>query len=88
LARPFVFRKALQEKIVPYGAWQLNFPFANDNPEIIGAAYDPSTQRLYISEDGGDTPGCCGHLPIIHAYHLNTVQDATPPAAPTGLRVM
>jgi hypothetical protein len=79
-------RKQMWE-IVPYGEWQLNFPFANDNPEISGAAYDPSTQRLYISEDGGDTPGCCGYLPIIHAYHLNTEQDVTPPAAPTGLSV-
>ena len=75
-------------EIVPYGAWQLDFPFANDNANIIGAAYDPSTQRLYLSEDGGDTPGCCGHLPIIHVYHLNTVQDVTPPDPPTGLRVM
>lgn len=57
--------------IMPYGVWELTIPFANDNPDIIGVAYDPTTQKIYISQDGGDKPGCCGHLPLIHVYHLN-----------------
>lgn len=73
-------------EILPYGVWQLNFPFANDNPNILGAAYDPATQRIYISEDGGDTPGCCGHLPIIHVYHVDTIQSVAP-TAPSELWV-
>lgn len=60
--------------IIPYGVWELSFPFANDNADILGAAYDPNTQRIYISQDGGDTPGCCGHLPLIHVYHVNVGQ--------------
>ena len=59
-------------EILPYGVWELNFPFADDNARILGAAYDPSTQRIYLSEDGGDKPGCCGHLPLIQVYHVNT----------------
>lgn len=62
-------------EITPYAHWELDFPFANDNPNILGAAYDPVTQRIYLSQDGGDQPGCCGHLPLIQVYHVNT----TPP---------
>lgn len=58
-------------EILPYGVWELDLPFANDNPSILGASYDPSTQRIYISQDGGDKPGCCGHLPVVHVYHVN-----------------
>ncbi len=57
--------------IQPYGVWELTLPFANDNPLILGVAYDPASQKIYISQDGGDTPGCCGHLPLIHVYHFN-----------------
>jgi len=64
-------------EIKPYGVWELHFPFANDNADILGATYDPATQRIYISEAGGDRPGCCGYLPLIHVYRVNT--DQTPP---------
>ena len=62
-------------EIKPYGIWELHFPFANDNADILGATYDPATQRIYISEAGGDRPGCCGYLPLIHVYHVNTAQN-------------
>lgn len=58
-------------EIFPYGVWELSFPFANDNPQILGAAYDPVSQKIYISQGGGDRPGCCGHLPLIHVYRVN-----------------
>lgn len=58
-------------EIVPYGVWEITFPFANDNPQILGVAYDPATQKIFVAQDAGDTPGCCGHLPLIHVYHLN-----------------
>ena len=75
-------------EILPYGVWELNFPFANDNPSILGAAYDPSTQRIYISQDGGDKPGCCGHLPLIHVYHVNIDLSIPCPSCPGGTVVL
>lgn len=61
--------------IMPYGVWEIVPPFGNDNPNIIGVAYDPAKQRIYLSQDGGDRPGCCGHLPLIHVYQLNLEQS-------------
>ncbi len=75
-------------EILPYGVWELNFPFANDNPGILGAAYDPSTQKIYISQDGGDKPGCCGHLPLIHVYHVNIDPPITCPSCSGGAVVL
>ena len=60
----------------PYGEWELTFPLARDNANIPGAANDPVTQKIYTSQDGGDTPGCCGHLPLIHAFKLNLKKGA------------
>jgi hypothetical protein len=57
--------------VLPYGVWEMTFPFANDNPRILGVAYDPLKQKIYIAQDGGDKPGCCGHLPLIQVYRLN-----------------
>ena len=59
-------------EIVPYDLWELDFPFGNDDPKIIGAAYDPTTQRIYLSEGSGDKRGCCDRLPLIQVYHVNT----------------
>jgi len=73
--------KAMWE-IVPYGAWELTLPFANDNPDIIGAAYDPASQIIYLSQDGGDRPGCCGYLPVIHALHLKIGNSNAPLSLP------
>jgi hypothetical protein len=58
-------------EIRPYAEWELTFPFANDNPNILGAAYDPVNQRIYLAQEAGDKPGCCGYLPLIHVYHIN-----------------
>jgi hypothetical protein len=58
-------------EIIPYAEWELPLPFAQDYADILGAAYDPATQRIYLSQDGGDKPGCCGHLPVIHVYEVN-----------------
>ncbi len=73
-ARDLLSVKRGQKKtwqIKPYGVWELDFPFAADDADILGAAYDPASQRIYISEAGGDRPGCCGYLPLIHVYHVN-----------------
>jgi hypothetical protein len=54
--------------IKPYAVWQLNFPFGNANAIINGAAYDPDSQRIFISEAYGDNYG----MPLIHVYRLQT----------------
>lgn len=81
-------------EVVPYGAWELTFPFPNENPDIMGAAYDPSTQRIYVAEYGGDRPDEYAYLPLIHVYHVNVdlppaVESVTPRSGPQagGTRV-
>jgi hypothetical protein len=77
--------------ILPYATWQLDFPFAIENREILGAAYDPSTQRLFLSEKYGDHPNGSEPFPLVQVYHLNlnpVVSDTTAPAAPTSLSVI
>jgi hypothetical protein len=61
-------------EIKPYGVWELQFPLAGGDADILGAAYDPVRQRIYISQAGGDRPGCCAYLPLIHVYRVNTGQ--------------
>lgn len=68
--------------ILPYGVWELTFPLATDNAAILGAAYDPASQRLYLSQQGGDRPGCCGFLPLIHVYHLKIDKSFSPGLLP------
>ncbi|MDA8413569.1 MAG: hypothetical protein M0023_07235 [Desulfobacteraceae bacterium] len=64
--------------IKPYAIWELKLPYSSDTdphtgPHIInGAAYDPSTQRIFISQDlADDTTNKYEPYPIIHVYKLN-----------------
>jgi len=57
--------------VVPYGAWELSLPFATDGADLLGAAYDPASRTLYVTQGGADRPGCCGFLPLVHAYHVD-----------------
>lgn len=52
---------------------------------ILSAAYDDSTQTIYLAESKGDA----GARPLIIAYHVNVgdPNDVTAPAAPSGLTV-
>lgn len=61
-------------EVRPYGVWELDLPFADDNRRILGAAYNPLSQKIYLAQGGGDRPGCCGSLPLIHVYRLNLGQ--------------
>jgi hypothetical protein len=69
----------------PYAIWQLPLPFGGT--AIKGAAYDSSTQRIFISQGFGD-----GELPVIHVYQVNAggtsrapSVDITAPSAPSNL---
>jgi hypothetical protein len=77
--------------IKPYAIWKLSLPFgsSNDSHVIGGAAYDPQTRNIFISQmftDGSDA------RPVIHVFTVNVgttppPSDTIPPAAPAGLRV-
>ncbi len=52
----------------PYGLWTLPLPEVfgiRGYAGIQGAAYDPATQRIFISQKHGD-----GNLPLIHVFTL------------------
>jgi hypothetical protein len=71
-------------EVIPYTHWELTLPFRNDNNpiEINGVAYDPETQRVFISHAFAD-----GSVPLIQVYTINVVSEITKPAAPGGLIV-
>ncbi|MEI7891260.1 MAG: IPT/TIG domain-containing protein [bacterium] len=77
-------------EILPYGTWQLDFPFAIEYKDILGAAYDSSTQRLFLSEKYGDHPNGSEPFPLVQVYHLNlnpVIGDIISPSAPANLSV-
>lgn len=57
--------------IKPYAVWTLPFKFAYTQIFGGGAAFDPNTGRLYISEPGALLSGCCDVLPLIHVFQLD-----------------
>ncbi len=71
-------------EVTPYQIWQIPLPFQAETSKPIGATYDPSTQRLFISHNRK------GDRLIIHVFRLNHVttgSDTTPPGTPQGLIV-
>jgi hypothetical protein len=68
--------------IKPYTTWTLTFPTSGKD-QILGAAYDPATQRIYLSQACSD-PEC---YPIIHVYSVANASGQQRPAAPQNLRV-
>ena len=52
-------------EVLPYATWQLDFPFFDDSAQLGGAAYDPKTNRIFVSEMFGD-----GTKPLIHVFSL------------------
>jgi hypothetical protein len=49
----------------PYAAWTLDLPFQRGDGLIGGVAYDPATQRLFLSALRGE-----GMAPLIHVFTL------------------
>jgi hypothetical protein len=50
-------------EVKPYATWQLDLPFGS--PTIGGAAYDPGTGTIYVSQQFGN-----GTDPVIHAFRV------------------
>jgi len=70
--------------VKPYAVWSLNVPIAGAN--IGGAAYDPQTGRIFVSQECTDIVGLdC--LPVIHVF---TVKNLTSVSLlpPTNSRVV
>jgi len=70
--------------ITPYYHGAISLPFDTGGNNLNGAAYDPTTQRIYVAQKCAD--GNC--RPVIHVFKVNvtTSGDTTPPATPTNLR--
>jgi hypothetical protein len=56
-------------ELQPYAVWQLSEMDASGSATIAGAAYDPASGRVYITERYGENP-------VVHVYQI------TVPAAP------
>src|SRR3989338_5850857 len=66
-------------QIQPYSVWNFNLPFETDDThDIYGAAYDPATQKIFLSQHYKD-----GTLPIIHVFKVNATGGSAPPPTPT-----
>jgi hypothetical protein len=52
--------------VVPYAGWSLTLPFTGDFMQRIeGATYDPTTNRIFLTQAHGD-----GDLPIVHVFDV------------------
>lgn len=69
--------------VTPYATWELP-AFGNLSPDFStgGAAYDPSTRRLYLSRKYGD-----GDRPLIYVYEINNAVEAAAPRPPVNFQV-
>jgi hypothetical protein len=51
--------------VAPYATWEPVLPFGEDSAHLNGAAYDPATGRLWLSQAFGD-----GDLPVVYQLAL------------------
>jgi hypothetical protein len=59
----------------PYATWTLREMNASGSASIAGAAYDPRTRRLYVTEHYGATPR-------VHVYEISTASAEDPSGPP------
>jgi hypothetical protein len=65
----------------PYANWTFDLPYQDSNRHIQGMAFDPATNRIFLSQSGGEPNG----MPVIHVF---TVASSTAPRPPTNLRII
>jgi hypothetical protein len=65
----------------PYAVWSL----PGMGAQVGGAAYDPATKRIYVTEMFGDSD-----RPIVHVFEVSigTTPTATAPRAPVNVRII
>ncbi len=57
-------------QVQPYATWNLDFPQYDGAKHLGGVAFDPSTDRLYVTELGGDTQAAYSYLPVVQVFQL------------------
>ena len=72
--------------IRPYSTWELTLPFGDGRIELNGAAYDPTSGRIYLAQKYGDNSQAYG-LPVIHVFQLTTSTNTQTLSPPANLRV-
>jgi len=67
----------------PYAIWTFKLPFESSRSThfLGGAAYDPRTQRIYLSQRGGDAAG-----PVIHVFEVTGTSSTTVVPPPVDSR--
>ena len=58
--------EAAPDSLQPYDVWELDLPYSPTQHDIGGAAYDPATGRIFITQGFAD-----GDNPVVHVYTVN-----------------
>ncbi len=66
-------------QVLPYASGPLALPINSGTNALNGAAYDPGTGRIYLSQQGGDTVAAYSDNPLIHVF---TIAAGTPSPIP------
>jgi hypothetical protein len=64
-------------EVTPYASGTLTLPVDSGENRINGAAYDPDTGRLYLSQAAGDRVAAYSSLPLIHVFQLPAIGSTT-----------
>lgn len=67
-------------EIKPYSVWSFDLPFQSESRLIQGVAFDPATNRIFLSQGFGDNAPSYG-LPVIHVFQIQTQSGQTRPAS-------
>jgi hypothetical protein len=68
----------------PYATWQLSLLFGSSNPSMRGAAFDPATNRIFLSTNVNSDGRA-----IIHVFTVTGVtRSTTAPSAPQNVRIV
>jgi hypothetical protein len=65
-------------QVKPYATWRLRLPF--DSGQIGGAAYDPKSRRIFVSQQYGN-----GTNPVIHVFKVRRARRARAATRPAGV---
>ena len=69
-------------QVQPYDVWNFDFPHTEGNPGIGGVAFDPATNRLYVSIINADNAQAFSALPLIEVFQLTPNPTTTGPIRP------
>jgi hypothetical protein len=68
----------------PYANWTFNLPYQDSHRHIQGVAFDPATNRIFLSQSGGEGNG----IPVIHVFSVASTPSVPAPRPPTNLRIV